>query len=555
MLSSVLRMITLLKCNWFLGAVMALCWFCCPQVWAGAAVDAANRSIQLALSTEPPDLNSLTATDSVSFFVLLHTQEGLLTYGEGDALTGGVAESWSMDGNTARFTLRENARWCDGKPVTAQDFVFAWRTALDARTASRYAFILYPLKNAEKVHRGELPPDQLGVAAEDDRHLRIELEKPTAYFLSLTTFPTYFPLREDFYRAQQGRYGADAQNLLCNGAFSLSQWLHGASLTLKKNPLYWNARNISLEKINVPYITNEPNTLFNLFQSGDIAYAELTHDSVNAALQQRLYIQPFANGMLTYLEFNQLENNPLRNIHLRKAIAQVIDRHELVNKIIAAPGTRVAQSFFPQWLQGLANDAKNNGVVDLVAAHTELALAKKELQLQTIPSLNLLVYDSPAVVRQAEYLQRVLQQSLGLTVVIDRQIFKQKLAKLAAGQFDMALSAWGPDYNDAMTFADLLLSSNENNHGYYRNSAYDDLLARAAHLPDGAERNALFSAMQAIIRADVAVLPLTEPGIIYVQDKSLRKVQRRRFGGDPDFRYADILSVDSEAASVSGAAP
>jgi oligopeptide transport system substrate-binding protein len=500
---------------------------------ASQAVNSTSKTVQLALTTEPPDLNSLTSTDSVSFFVQLHTQEGLLTYGDADSLTAGVAESWQMDGTSVRFTLRKNARWCDGKPVTAQDFVFAWRTALDPKTASRYGFILYPIKNAEKIHGGSLPLSALAVYADDDYNLRIELEKPTAYFLSLTTFPTYFPIREDFYRAQGSRYAAEANTLLCNGAFRLSEWTHGASLTLEKNPQYWQANNVHINTIRIPHISNDPNTLFNLFQANDIALAELSNETVQQALQQRLFIQSFANGMLTYLEFNQRADKPLANSALRHAIAASIDCQQLVNKIIASPGTKPATRFFPQWFNQLAftadpteNNKKNN-----TAAATYTIMQP----------LTLLVYDSPAVIRQAEYLQKILKQTLGLQIVIDRQIFKQKLAKLAADDFDLALSAWGPDYNDPMTFADLLHSANENNHGAYHNPAYDALLTQAAALPDSPQRNALFTAMSNMIEHDAAVLPLTEPGIIYVQNKQLDKVSRRRFGGDPDLRFARII--------------
>lgn len=503
------------------------------------ALDTDTHTVQLALSTEPPNLNSLTSTDSVSFFVLLHTQEGLLSYGDNDTLVGGVAESWQMDGTQVSFTLRDNARWSDGKPVTAQDFLFAWRTALDRATASNYAFILYPIKNAEKVHRGELPPTALGVYADDNRHLRIELEQPTAYFLSLTTFATYYPLREDFYRKQQGRYAADADKLLYNGAFILSQWTHGASLVMEKNPQYWNAANTKLNSIRIPHITNDANTLFNLFQSSEIAFTELSRETLPQALQQRLYIQSFLNGMLNYMEFNFREESPLRNHALREAISLVIDRQSLVNKVIAAPGTRPTAHFFPAWLPGLAPTANAIPAPDIGRAITALHTAEKELGMQ-VPPLTLLIYDTPSAVRQAEYLQRVLQQTLGIQLIIDKQIFKQKLAKLNSGDFDLALSAWGPDYNDPMTFADLLVSSNANNHGRYRNEKYDNLVMQAATLPPGAARTDTFAAMQTIIQQDIAVLPLTEPGIIYVQNRQLQNVKRSRFGGDPDFRHAYI---------------
>ena len=542
MLLNDLLMILLRNSSFFLVAVVAILFSVTLSVSAAdQAVNPQTQTLQLALTTEPPNLNSLTSTDSVSFFVLLHTQEGLLTYGDNDELTGGVAESWSMDGTTARFTLRDNARWSDGKPVTAQDFVFAWRTVLDRATASSYAFILYPIKNAEKIHRGTLPASELGVYADDARHLRVELEHPTAYFLSLTTFATYFPLREDFYTAQQGRYAAEANRMLYNGAFTLTEWTHGASLTLKKNPQYWNAANIKLETIHIPHITNDANTLVNLFQSNNIAMTELNRDTLPQALQQRLYIQSFSNGMLNYMEFNFQPTHLLGNRALREAISNVIDRQALVNKVIAAPGTRPTASFFPAWLDGITPITIPEP--DIAKAKKSLQQAKAELNLITLPPLTLLIYDSPTVIRQAEYLQRVLQQTLGITLIIDKQIFKQKLAKLNSGDFDLALSAWGPDYNDPMTFADLLHSANENNHGHYHNSHYDQLVEQAATMPPGEARTQTFSAMQSLINQDIAVLPLTEPGIIYVQNRQLQNVRRSRFGGDPDLRHAFIAET------------
>jgi oligopeptide transport system substrate-binding protein len=517
----------------------SLLLLCALPALAGRGVDPASNSIQLALTTEPPNLNSLTATDSVSFFVLSHTQEGLLTYNEQGELTGGVAKDWHMDGTAVRFTLRDNARWCDGKPITAQDFVFAWRTALKASTASRYAFILYPIRNAQKVHEGNLPLDALGVYAEDKTHLRVELEQATAYFPSLTTFATYYPLREDFYRAYPNNYAADADKLLCNGAFRLSRWVHGASLTLEKNPNYWDKDNVPLQKIEIPHITNDNNTLLNLFQSGDIAFTELSRDTLPLALEQRLYLQSFNKGMLHYMEFNFRQQRLLHNAHLRKAISLVMDRNTLVNKVIASPGTQATTHFFPDWLPGIPPHTEVTPP-DFPAAKQALETAKQELGITAIPPLTLLIYDSPSVVRQAEYLQRVLQETLGITLVIDKQIFKQKLAKLNSGDFDLALSAWGPDYNDPMTFADLLHSANANNHGRYQNPRYDALVERAAALPASTERNQLFQQMDTIIQQDTAVLPLSEPGILYVLDKRLHNVRRSRFGDDPDFRHAWI---------------
>ena len=137
---------------------------------------------------------------------------------------GGVAERWVIDDATATFRLRPQARWSNGEPITAHDFVFAWRKVLDPLNASEYAFILYGLKNAEAVNRGEMPLESLGVFAVDDRTLEVHLERPVPYFDKLVAFATYNPINEAFYRSREGRYAADADDLLFNGPFTIASW-------------------------------------------------------------------------------------------------------------------------------------------------------------------------------------------------------------------------------------------------------------------------------------------------------------------------------------------
>src|SRR5690606_12034939 len=193
-------------------------------------VDFARQSVQIALTGEPRNLNSIRATDQLSIFYLEHVKEGLLRKNARNELVGGVAERWEMEGTRARFWLRRNAMWSDGKPVTAHDFVFAWRQVVNPEVAAEYASIMYPVKNAEAINKGELPLEALGATAIDDYTLEVELESPTGYFLSLTSFMIYYPVREDFYTAQNGRYFADTQNMIFNGPFKITRWVHGASV-------------------------------------------------------------------------------------------------------------------------------------------------------------------------------------------------------------------------------------------------------------------------------------------------------------------------------------
>lgn len=174
----------------------------------GNAIDVENNSITIALREEPPQMDAARATDASSNVVLSHVMEGLISYDLDAQPIPGVAERWEIREDGATFWLRENALWSDGVPVTAHDFVFSWRRVLNPETASQYAFILYPIKNAEAVNTGQLPVETLGVRAAGDRILEVEFERPTPYFDKLVSYLTYFPTREDFFKSTNGRYGS-----------------------------------------------------------------------------------------------------------------------------------------------------------------------------------------------------------------------------------------------------------------------------------------------------------------------------------------------------------
>lgn len=517
---------------------------CCANKLHAAAIDAEKQEIAIALSTEPPDLNSMTSTDQVSFFILEHINEGLLGFDQNGALIPGVAESWEFDGKQARLYLRKNARWSDGKAVTAHDFIYAWQTLLKPETASRYAFILFPILNAQAINEGRLAPAELAAEAVNDYEVFIQLEKNTPWFPSLLAFPSYFPVREDFHRAQGDRYAADAINLLSNGPFTLESWTHGASLSLRKNPLYWNAQQTQLNAIHINHITQDSLARFNMFRDNEIALTELDAETLDNALQLRMQIESFQTGALAYLEFNHRSERPTSNHNLRRAIQAVFDPEEITYRVAGVPGNLPAYSIFPRWLQGVERPfwqefpARKHKINDQLAS-TLANKAREELGGE-IPPLTYLVTDQPGTVKQAEYFQNLMQRKLGIEIIIDKQTFKQRLAKMSAGDFDIVSAGWGPDYNDHSTFSDLFASHNENNHGKYLNPVYDELVAQSYSLTDTTQRMQLFAQMQTILQQDVALIPRMETGMTYVQHRQLKGVVRRVFGGDPSFRFAWI---------------
>ena len=509
------------------------------------AVDPASNTLTVFLREEPPQLNSSLSTDQVSGSVLGHVMEGLLRYDEHNQLAPGVAERWEIRQDSATFWLREDARWSDGEPVTAHDFVFGWQTGLDPANASEYAFILYPIKNGEAISSGELPLDALGAVAIDDRTLEVTFERPLAYFDKLATFSTYYPIREDFYRATDGAYGADADKLLYNGPFVITNWVHGASLKMDRNPLYWNSERAKLDAIDFAYITSDANATLNLFKDDKIAYATLQAENLNEAMVQRWQINRFMDGSIFYIEFNHREGRPTTNHHLRRAMQLATDSSELVFKVTKLPGYLPGESLFPVWLKGVNGYLREEypadyPQMDLEKARWHLEQAKQELGIDEFPPLVLLSGDNPISSIQSEYYQQVFKKSLGLELKIDKQIFKQRLAKMLSGEFDLVLAGWGPDYDDPLTFGDLFASWNLNNRGRYNNPELDKWVRVAQNEQDVQKRMDAFGEIQRILVDDAVILPNYERGVTYVTHPQMKGMVRRAVGPDPDFSNAWI---------------
>jgi len=467
----------------FVGLMAALSWasgLTGGSSAAGRAIDFETKTITRYLTQEPPQLDSTRATDTVSGFVLGHVTEGLLRYGADGGIRAGVAERWDIRPEGATFWLREDARWSDGQPVTAHDFVFAWRKVVDPATASEYAFIMYHVKNAEAINSGQMLTEMLGARAVSDRVLEVDFERPVAFFDKLVAFGVYSPVREDFYQSRDGRYGADVEDILYNGPFTMTRWVHGAHVRLEKNPYYWNRDAIQLNVIDMPYITSDSSSIVNLFKDGAIVSADLGAEQLDDAMKLRWNLGRYNDGGLFYIDFNFRPGRLTGNFHLRRALQLVNDPGELVNKVIALPGYRPGVSLFPSWLVGLEGPFQSeypppSVTPDLAKAREHLELAKQELGLEEIPPLVLLTGDTPLSNKQAEYYQNLFMRTLGIRIRIDKQIFKQRLDKMTAGDFDMVAAGWGPDYSDPLTYGDLYASWNGSNRGKYNNPALDAL--------------------------------------------------------------------------------
>ena len=510
------------------------------------AIDVANNAITIALREEPPQLDANRATDSSSHVVLAHVMEGLLGYDFDNQLVPGVAERWDIREDGATFWLREDSLWSDGVPVTAADFVFSWRRVVNPDTASQYAFILYPIKNAEAINNGQLPAQTLGVTAVSERVLEVEFERPTPYFDKLVAYLTYYPVREDFFNSTNGRYGADTDMMLYNGAYLLTEWVHGSTMRWVKNPNYWNKENKGyLDEIRTAYITQDVNAKLNMFKDGQIADTHLLSPMLPTAMEQRWQIDRSMDGSVFYLEFNHRADRITRNINFRRALQLAQDPAELVYKVLKEPSYLPGMSLFPAWLTGVSESFQKEypppmSKLDVKQAREHLELARRELGIDKFPPLMMLTGDTPISLLAAEYYQQLFRKNLGLEFRIDAQIFKQRLDKMRAGEFDLVLSGWGPDYNDVLTYGDLFSSWNLQNRGRYNSPEMDSWIRIAQSELDPQKRMDAFGEIQRLLHEDVVILPMYERGFSYVVDSRLKNFRRRSVGPEVDYNYAYI---------------
>jgi oligopeptide transport system substrate-binding protein len=233
------------------------------------------------------------------------------------------------------------------------------------------------------------------------------------------------------------------------------------------------------------------------------------------------------------------------NYHFRRALLLANDPSELVNKVLKMPSYTVAESLYPGYAKGEHGRFRDEYpppkvTTDLAAARAELELARQELGVDTFPPLVFLVDDLPGAIRHSEYVQEYLRRNLGLEIRIDRQNFRQRLAKQDEGEFDLTLKGWSADYDDPLSFADLFSSWNANNNGRYNNPAVDAQVRIAERSLDQGERLRAFAEVERILIEDAALLLAYERGVMYVQDPRLKNVARRTIGPPTDYARAYI---------------
>ncbi len=533
---------------------------CSKSGGSGGTTEKKPMVLHWNLGEEPPGLDSVLTTDQVSFEVLNALQDGLVRQQENQPATkgSGLAKDWtvSSDGMTYTFTLRD-AKWSDGQPITAKDFAFAWKRAMNPKTAAEYSYQFAYIKGFDALSAIDVKAadaDQkiaealktVGVTAKDDKTLEVTLAAPTPYFLSLMSFPTFLPQRQDIVEKYGDKYASDPDKMVYSGPFVLSEWTHESKMVWDKNPNYWDKDNVKLDQINMTMI-KDINTPVNMYEAGELDVINVPAEFLDQ-YKSKGVVKTRADSTTWYIEFNN-KDKVFKNANMRKALSLAIDRQSFVDNILKN-GSIPALAYTPPSISG-DKGAFHPLVGDILAPKADQAAAKaaleaglKELGLTKAPQISFLSGDSERAKKWAVAVQEMWKQNLGVDVNIETVAFKVRLDRMTKGQYQIVFAGWGADYNDPMTFIDMWRTAPADNPGnnsaFYNNTEYDKLVDDAKATGDQARRMDDMQKAEKILLAELPIAPIFHPAWNFIEKPYVKGIQRFAVGADMDFKTATV---------------
>ncbi len=507
-----------------------------------------EQVLNLSSGSDIPSMDPSLATDQVSFDVFNQTLEGLYTLDKDDKAVPGVAEGdpeKSEDGKTWTIKLRDDAKWSNGDPVTANDFVYAWRRTLDPKTGAEYAYIMADIKNANDVNAGKKKPEELGVKAVDDHTLEIQLETAVPYFQELLAFGTFMPQNEKFVEEKGDKFGTTAENTLANGPFVLDTWETEKKFSLKKNDEYWDKDKVKLKEVNYQII-KDTNTALNLYTTGKTDSVGLSAENVDKYKDDPNF-QTELDASTYFVRINQSKNKDLANKNLRLALAKSIDKEKYVDTLLNNGSVAVDTLMPKEFVKGPDGKDYIEGVksplnYDKEEAKDLYEKAKEELGKDEF-TFEYLTYDADTSKKDAEYVKEQIETNLpGVKLKIKQQPFKQKLALESKKDYELSFAGWGPDYPDPMTFLDMFVTDGPHNQMDYSNDEYDKMIkdAKGPLLQETEERWKTLQDAETMFLEDAPIIPMYQRGTSRMRQDYVKNLVTHKFAGDTTLKETYI---------------
>jgi len=516
-----------------------------------SATNEVNDVLNLAYTNTSNTLNSLKTSEAVNSKIIIQFGEGLVRRGLDDQIEAALAESWTISENKTvyTFTLRDT-NWDNGTPLTAHDFVFAWRKVATLENAEQKELI-YTIKNARAISDGELSATELGIKALDDKTLEVTLESPLPYIFELINSYPFYPVNEAFYENVGGdeMYGTTADTVQAIGAYKLVEYDGAVGYRLEKNENYWDKDNVAIETINVSVIS-EPTTQSVMYDNGEIDILKLDGSLIDQYEGNPDLLELSANGM-EYIFLSGTTNTPaplLLNKNFRAAIAHAIDKKVITENILKNGSTPADYIVAKNYLNIDGIDFRdmsgnwNDSYFNVDKAQEFLTAAKTELG-DTPLTFTLTFPNSGAQITILENLKSQIETNLpGVTVEIEllpNQLFYPTLDELAT---PAARSGWTPGRKDPDVFLTLFRSDNFLNSAQYNNKDYDKLLAKTLTLEqllEPIERWETFIEAEDMLLNDFVIIPLYQMGEKYLVNSNIKNWENERNTIANNYRFLE----------------
>ena len=494
--------------------------------------------------TVDPALNS--AVDGGN--MILHAFEGLLTLDENGQLKEGQAESWetSEDGLTWTFHLRDGLKWSDGTDLTAEDFVYSWQRVCDPNVAAPYAeTVLGMVKGYDEAVAGDIT--KLDVQAPDEKTVVVNLANPCSYFGELAAFATLNPVQQATVEANGDAWATSADTYISNGPFMMTEWVPGSHITFSKNPNYWNAEAIKLDKLEFELI-EDSNAAYSAYTSGEVDMIKDVPTEEIPSLQGNddFHVEPIIG---TYYVSLNLQKEYFQDARVRKALSLAIDRNYVANTLMQGTYSPASSIVGPGWLDtdgsSFAENA-NGGTpyIDNDNFDANLEEAKKLLEEagypngEGFPQIEYTTNDAGYHKVVAEYLQQAWA-AIGIDLKVNIVEWASFTPMRRNGEFDVARNGWVGDYTDPSNILELFCTTNGNNDGKYTNADFDAAIEDSRVTTDAATRSADLHKAEDLLMEDAGCIPIAYYNDFWLQSSKITGAWHSA-NGFWYFMYADI---------------
>ncbi len=482
-----------------------------------------SSELNIMLETPVQSLDPQQATDGTSFEVIANFTDGLMQMDADGQAVNALAESYeiSEDGLTYTFHIRQDANWSNGEPVTAADFVFAWQRAVDPQVASEYSYMLSDIgqiKNAAEIIAGTKDKSELGVTAVDEKTLKVELNVPVSYFLSLMYFPTYYPVNQAFFESCGDTFATSPETVLTNGAFILDSYEPAATaFHFVKNENYYDAAKVQISGLNYQVIQDSQQALMS-YQTGSLDTTLVNGEQVDQVKDDPEFVTIGA-GYLWYVAPNIAKVPALANLNIRYALTMAINRDAITEDVLkdgsASTYTAVPMDF-AAGPDGSDYSEDQTRYADVCSYDTAKAVEYWQAGLSELGitelTLDMKVDADDAPQKVAQVLKEQWETTLpGLTITLTVEPKKQRVADLQDGNFELGLTRWGPDYADPMTYLGMWVTNNNNNYGLWSSAEFDAIIdecTTGALCTDAAGRWARLYDAEKIVMDEAVIFPL-----------------------------------------------